>query len=150
MATIPVHIIVRSTRLTSGTPLIRVRSRQFQNPLDNALFADGSIVWHMVMNPFYTAQDGAAALTAEVDRKSQTTVRIAEEARLDMAEAKRDLRSLVAVEMGILMAGGSMRMSFIPGTGLDGVGDSAVLDHDLGLQHEWIWYSIRTVHAHTE
>ena len=65
-----------------------------------------------------------------------------------MAEAKRDLRRLMAVEMGILMGKGSMRMHFIPGRG--GVGDSAVFDHDLELQHEWIWYTVRIVHAHTE
>ena len=153
MATVPVYIVVRSSRMNSRTPLIRVRSRRFHNPDDYPFFQDTSIVWHMVMNPVYAAQENVqvAILTAEVDRDSQTTVRIAEKPKLGMAEAKRDLRRLMILEMGVLMEAGNMRLNFIPGTGLaDGNGDMVVFDHPLGLQHEWIWYTIRTVHAHTD
>ncbi|KAG9189721.1 hypothetical protein G6011_06589 [Alternaria panax] len=123
--------------MTSGAPLIRVRSRRFQTPDDYPFFEDRRIVWHMVMNPVYAAKENAQAaiLTAEVDRDSETAVRIAEEPRLDMAEAKRDLRRLMTVEMGVLMENGNMRLTYLAGTAeADGHGETAVFDHPLGLQ----------------
>ncbi|KAI4692230.1 uncharacterized protein J4E84_003199 [Alternaria hordeiaustralica] len=151
MPTVPVFIVIRSTDAVADTPTIRVASLPFCDPVTYPFITDMGVIWHMVANPFYAGQDGMAMITADMDRDDKRTVKIVNDPRLEMVDAERDLRRLVASELEGLMLIGGVDLKYIPGMNIDGVektGGLAIIDHGSGLKRQWTRYAIRQVDAH--
>jgi len=154
----PVYMVIRTANRSENiVPGFVVQSWRFQNLQERAFFADASVNWHCVANPFYNGVHASMAMiTAKVIRDDETTVRIASQPREQREEAEQDLRALLATELQQLMLRGNIRLDFTVGMlqpGDDGpiwIETMAIIQADSeGPQRRYFRYDIGTVNAHT-
>jgi len=156
----PVYMVIRTANKSENiAPVFVVQSWRFQNLQERAFFADQSVNWHCVANPFYNGVHASMAMiTARVARDDETTTRIASQSREQREEAEQDLRALLATELQQLMLRGNIRLDFTVGMQLPLPGDDGPIWIDTmaviqagseGPQRRYFRYDIGTVNAHT-